>query len=220
MFLGNTVWTCDILIHIVAQQQIIHAFSKAYQAPLPAFFLTKTQILFEGYFKRSSSWHYKGDAIWQPTINSWMLDHKSSPTSCPFLQFESAKKTPNIPCMHMKYTHLLVNGPQHATKLLTQRVFVPLLSLLLCHNVVLTALSLWQGGVGVASESCLHHNQWQCSEPVEWRGRELDGEQRPGGVHQVSAACSHASLDKAQHPPLQGKTGLSHLERHLLCYYC
>lgn len=59
----------------------------------------------------------------------------------------------------------------------------------------------------MASESCLHHNQWQCSEPVEQRGRELDGEQRAGGVRQVSESSSHASPDKAQHPPLQGKNG-------------
>lgn len=150
------------------------------------------------------------------TLECWTTSlHQQAAPSCNSNLPKNTKYS-----LHAHEVYTLVNGPQHATKLLTRRVFVPLLSLLLCHNVVLTALSLWQGGVGVASESCLHHNQWQCSEPVKWRGRELDGEQRPGGVHQVSAACSHASLDKAQHPPLQGKTGLSHLEHHLLCYYC
>ncbi len=57
----------------------------------------------------------------------------------------------------------------------------------------------------MASESCLHHNQWQRAEPAERRGRELDGEQRAGGVRQVSESSGHTSPDKAQHPPLQGK---------------
>lgn len=57
----------------------------------------------------------------------------------------------------------------------------------------------------MAPESCLHHGQWQRSEPVERRGREFDGEQRVGGVRQVSESRSHTSPDKAQHPPLQGK---------------
>lgn len=57
----------------------------------------------------------------------------------------------------------------------------------------------------MASESQLQCNRRQCSEPVE-RGRELDGEQRAGGVGQVSESSNHASPDKAQHPPLQGKT--------------
>lgn len=57
----------------------------------------------------------------------------------------------------------------------------------------------------MAPESCLHHSQWQCSDPVERWGRELDGEQWAGGVCHVSESSSHTSPGKAQHPPLQGK---------------
>lgn len=73
---------------------------------------------------------------------------------------------------------------------------------------------VWQRGVAVASESCLQHSQWQCSEPVRRRwGRELDGEQWTGGVHQRSEGSGHTSPDEAQHPPLQGNSGFSsHLQ--------
>lgn len=65
--------------------------------------------------------------------------------------------------------------------------------------------TVWQRGVDVASESCLHCSQWRCSESVGRWGREHDGEQQYGGIRQVSESSSHTSPDEAQHPPLQGK---------------
>lgn len=64
---------------------------------------------------------------------------------------------------------------------------------------------VWQRGVGVAPESCLHSTERWRSEPVERRGGELDGERRSDGFRQVSEISRHASPDEAQHPPLQGK---------------
>lgn len=72
---------------------------------------------------------------------------------------------------------------------------------LLRRRVVNIIIVVSQGGVGLATESCLQHNKWQRSEPG---GRELGGERRPGGVHQISESSGHTSPDKAQHPPLQG----------------
>lgn len=62
--------------------------------------------------------------------------------------------------------------------------------------------------MGLAAESCLQYNKRRRPVPG---GRELDGERRPGRVHQVPESGGHASPDEAQHPPLQGDATLQPL---------
>ena len=73
------------------------------------------------------------------------------------------------------------------------------------YCVVNYIINVWQRGVGVAPESCLH-NQRQHSEPAGQRRWELDGEQWTDGVRQVFENSNNTSPNKAQHPPLQGKS--------------